>query len=192
MLYLNVRKDNSFVMSDDVTFSRSVLIKEVKNEIGKSKVKDIELFFQKGTFHLAVTIDSETVAFDLYLKNITGAGWADKPGIKRCQVKNFKAEHLEGMQIVKLKHYNLILGYYNFDSNPILVAWDAYRYLNHETNRSCYVTVDSLKRGYEKRFYEGVVSSQKCWIFTGDRFDQFLKRYIEYVDEVYLKGEKQI
>ncbi len=192
MLYLNVRKDNSFVMGEDVIFGRSALIKEVKNELRKSNAKDIQLVFQKGIFHLNATIDSGAISFDLYLKNITGAGWADKPGIKRCQVKNFKADHLGGIKIVELRHYNLILGYYNYDSNPILVAWDAYRYLKHETNRSCYVTVDSLKRGYEKKFYEGVVSSQKCWIFTGDKFDLFLKRYIEYVDEFYAKGEKQI
>ena len=90
-----------------------------------------------------------------------------------------------------ISKFNFILGYYNFDNNPIMVAWDPYRYLKHNTLRSCYVTIDTLKRGYERGFYEGVVSSQKLWVFKGEYFDTFIQKYIEYVTEYYMKGNIQ-
>jgi len=74
----------------------------------------------------------------------------------------------------------LILGYYNFDNNPIMVAWDAYRYIKHKTMRSCYITVDVLKKGYQSGYFVTNASSQKVWIFKSNYFEKFIKDYIEY------------
>lgn len=186
--YLNVKRDNSFILSEDKKFDRCALIELTKLELTKSGVKVIDFSYHKKQFYLLIEYKNEIISFDLLLKNVTGAGWVDKPGIKRCQVCNIKKEQPESLGVVANKHYNLILGYYNFDSNPILIAWDPYRYLEHRTIRSCYVTVDALKRGYGKGFYEGVVSSQKCWIFLGNYFDRFLDNYIGYILKFYLKG----
>ena len=62
------------------------------------------------------------------------------------------------------------------------MCWDAYRYLEHNTVRSCYVTVDSLKRGYIKKYYEGVDSGQKLWIFEGLYSKQFFNDYLLYLN----------
>jgi len=74
----------------------------------------------------------------------------------------------------------LLLGYYEYDDNPIWVVWDIYRYTKHNTVRSCYITVDNLLRGYKNKYLETVDSSQKIWIFTQDKFTLFLDEYNKY------------
>lgn len=188
MKYLNIKKDNSYVLSEDNVLDRNALINVSKLELSKSKIEIIDLLYSNKQFYMYIkNEDSDVIQFTMFLKNITGAGWKDKLDFKRCQVPNLKIESPDSISIVSNKHYNLILGVYLFDNNPIFVAWDPYRYLNHNTLRSCYVTVDTLKRGYEKEYYEGVVSSQKLWVFKGEKFDQFLKTYINYVSTFYIK-----
>lgn len=189
MEYLNIAKDNNIVIAEDKKYPRQALVDGTIKEINKSGSTVLSLEFAENQFSLKCVVDDKHLSFDLFLKNITGAGWKDKPYVKRCQVSNIQKKNPVKNDIVKDKHYNLILGYYNFDSNPIFVAWDPYRYLHHKTLRSCYVTVDALKRGYEKKFFECVVSSQKCWIFIGERFAEFVERYISYISDTYLKGE---
>lgn len=190
MKYLNVKRDNTYVLSEDKKYSRKELIKFVSEEIKKANVKLNALTFNKDQFLLNFALNGHELIFDIFLKNITGAGWEDKPYIKRCQVSNLKNVDPEKTKIIPNGHYNLILGYYNFDANPILVAWDPYRYFNHKTVRSCYVTVDALKRGYERGYYDCVVSSQKCWIFVGEQFSSFIEQYMDYISNVYLRGEE--
>lgn len=188
MLYMNVKKNNEYVLSEDVKFNRDELISRVLKEIAKSCFENVDLRYNNKQFWLSFDYNSNNFLFEMFLKNITGAGWKEKPDIKRCQVSNAKNEDIN-IEIINNKKYNLILGYYCFDDNPILVAWDPYRYLNHNTIRSCYVTVDTLKRGYEKGFYEGVVSSQKLWVFTGENFEKFVNRYINYISDLYLRSD---
>ncbi len=186
MDYLNINKEMSYVKGEDRKYKRQELIDYFIKEIKKSEIliKD----FKKIADHycLYVDIDNKNIIVELFIKNITGAGWENKPNIKRCQVKNFSKEDNNFSEVEN--HYYLIIGYYNYDGNPILVAWDAYRYLSHNTQRSCYVTVETLKIGYEKNIYEGVVMSQKCWAFIGSFFKEFIKKYIEYINTFYLKG----
>ena len=188
MDYLNVTKDNKFIMSEDIKYDREDLMSRTIKELKKSQIKNVKIEYKNKQFWLSFNYNDNDYYFEMFLKNITGAGWKDKPDIKRCQVSNPKNDDVD-MEIIKNKKYNLILGYYCFDDNPILVAWDSYRYLNHNTIRSCYITVDTLKRGYEKGFYEGVVSSQKLWVFTGENFDKFVSRYIKYISDLYLRSD---
>ena len=56
---------------------------------------------------------------------------------------------------------------------------------NHECQHckeEGYVTVDSLKRGYIKKYYEGVDSGQKLWIFEGLYSKQFFNDYLLYLN----------
>jgi len=119
----------------------------------------------------------------IYLRNITGAGWEDKPQFKRVQVINVRYNQPDKYISTTKNQAMFILGYYNFDNNPIFVAWDLYRYTNHNTNRSCYVTINHLLTGYEKGFYEGVAAENIIWVFKEKYFSKFIDEYIKYVLE---------
>lgn len=178
MNYLNIRRDLSYEMSNDMKFCKKELINKVLKEFEKGKM-NILCFkeLESSQIQITIKIDGIEYQFITLLKNITGAGWKEKPKIKRVQVSNIKKSLLINCN---QNAFNLIMGYYNFDDNPIIVCWDAYRYLNHNTIRSCYVSLDSLKVGYMRGFYEGVDSSQKLWVFKGEHFYEFFRSYIDY------------
>lgn len=182
MNYFNVDKNLNFVLSEDKKYSKDDLIKNVKEEFIKSGIKVIDVVkLSHSLVKMVLNFDEKTISVIMYLKNITGAGWKDKPKFKRVQVSNLKFDSPEFLTSSK-NTINLIMGYYNFDENPIIVCWDAYRYLEHNTVRSCYVTVDSLKRGYIKKYYEGVDSGQKLWIFEGLYSKHFFNDYLLYLN----------
>ena len=115
----------------------------------------------------------------MYLKNITGAGWADKPHMKRVQVSNVRKDDMDKYIDTTNNQTILILGYYNFDDNPVIVAWNAYRYVYHNTVRSCYVSVDNLMDAYKSGMAVTECSNQEIWVFKPNHFEEFLKNYIE-------------
>ena len=149
------------------------------------------MFFFYRLFLHYFKIEINEISLSLYfvIKNITASGWINKPKIKRIQIRNIKNDNPDFAIHNDNNSFNLILGYYNYDENPIFVGWDAYRYYNHNTLRSCYVSVDSLKRGYVKKYYDGIDSSQKIWIFIPKNFAMFLNNYIDYVGKELNKNE---
>ena len=128
-------------------------------------------------------IEKENEKYDifLYLKNITGAGWIQKKSIKRIQVSNVRIDSYENKIFANDSIFLLMLGYYNFDNNPIVVAWDAYRYINHKTVRSAYISVDNLVCGYQKGYLVTTDASQKVWIFDSHHLEDFLLDYKGYL-----------
>ncbi|MDD4156819.1 MAG: hypothetical protein PHY08_09635 [Candidatus Cloacimonetes bacterium] len=185
MKYFNITRNHELVLSEDIKYAQEVLKESILDSITISGL-EIVMFkeIKKSQYHLEIILDDDKYSIYFILKNITGSGWISKPKIRRIQVPNLMVTELGTVKIDEKMSLNMIIGYYNFDDNPIFVGWDAYRYYNHKTLRSCYVSVDSLKRGYEKNFYEGVDSSQKIWIFTLDCFDKYLKSYLDYINMV--------
>ena len=117
-------------------------------------------------------------SFIMFYKNITGAGWIDKPNIKRVQVTNVRKGDISKYISTSNNETLIILGYYNYDDNPIMVAWNAYHYVYHDTTRSCYVDVNTLIDGYKKGYLNTVYAKQNIWVFTSENFERFLQEYI--------------
>jgi len=182
MKYTNITKNLSFINAEDKSYSKKELIMKFEEFLMDSGYRIEKWIDNKRAPYELLVIDPEDkmIHMVVYLKNITGAGWADKLNIKRVQVSNIRI--VDPDNYVGTSNYQtlLILGYYNFDDNPIMVAWDAYRYVQHKTMRSCYVNVESLKRGYQNGYFVGTDSSQKIWVFDHDHFDKFLNNNIEY------------
>ena len=130
-------------------------------------------------YDVTVTNGKENYRLVVYLKNISGAGWKEKPHIKRVQVTNVRNDDMDKYIDTTSSETLLILGYYNFDENPIMVAWNAYQYVQHNTNRSCYVNLEHLQEGYKNGMYITTCAEQKIWVFKPESFQNFLKDYIK-------------
>lgn len=182
MDYLNIRKDNSTIVSPDKVYKKSELLTKFVDFIEHSDFKLEKWIKNSCAPYECILSDKKGNDFDLiiYLKNITGAGWSQKINRKRAQVSNVKVVSPDDYVPTSNNKSLLILGYYNFDDNPIMVAWDAYRYIQHNTMRSTYISVDNLIRGYEKGYLVTTDSSQKVWIFDSYHFEKFLNDYISY------------
>ena len=182
MEYLNIRKDLSTILSEDKVFKKKELLEKFKEFIESSGFKLKNWIKNSCAPYECLVLDQNNNVYDLiiYLKNITGAGWKDKTNRKRAQVSNIKVVSPDDYVPTSNNRTLLILGYYNFDDNPIMVAWDAYRYIKHNTMRSTYINVDNLVRGYENGYIVTTDASQKVWIFDSNHFEKFLIDYIAY------------
>ncbi len=182
MDYLNINKDNSTVLSPDKVYKKKELINKFVEFINEGSFSFLRWEKNNCAPYECVLKDKNGIVYDLilYLKNITGAGWSQKINRKRAQVSNVKVVSPLDYVPTSDNKTLLILGYYNYDDNPIMVAWDAYRYIKHNTMRSTYISVDNLLRGYEKGYLVTTDSSQKVWIFDSQHFDKFLNDYIAY------------
>ncbi len=182
MNYLNIKKDLSTVVSEDKVFKKKDLLVKFEEFVISSGFRFKCWMKNSCAPYECLLLDQDDNIYDLviYLKNITGAGWKDKINRKRAQVSNIKVVSPKDYIPTSSNRTLLILGYYNYDDNPIMVAWDAYRYIKHNTMRSTYVSVDNLLRGYKEGFVVTTDSSQKIWLFNSDYFKTFLDNYISY------------
>lgn len=158
----------------------------------KELLKKFEEFVNESNFYIINWIKIDAVPYEvllentegkkykivLYLKNITHAGWNEKPWCKRVQVDNVRFVCPDCYIDTENTQTFMILGYYNYDNNPLMVGWNAYKYVMHNTQRSCYITLDEMLEGYKKGYNVSVVSKQKVWVFTPSNFAVFLKDYI--------------
>lgn len=183
---INLLKDNTEVMSEWGKLSKTKLLDAFIEEIKKSGIYDIKIDTKSSSLFNFLTFkrDGETFEIALILKNVSSAGWAEKPRMKRVQVSNIAKIQNDELYLKLKKKVILLVGYYNYDDNPILVSWNIDQYKNHNTIRSCYVTVDSMKIAYSNNYYDGINANQKVWIYKGELFFKFLNEYVIY-------GEKE-
>lgn len=177
----NIDNSNNIeTKSMDKVYKKCELLKKFENFIILSGFTIIK-WINKNTAPYEILIKSKNdnlYRIVLYLKNVTDAGWKDKPWVKRVQVNNVRNSSPESYIYTDEKQTFMILGYYNYDNNPLMMGWKAYNYVMHVTQRSCYVTIDDMLEGYKKGYHTCIVSKQKVWIFTSENFASFLENYI--------------
>lgn len=181
MYYYNVNKQNEIISyKEDKKYSKIQLIREFENFVninGYTVVGHVDI--KSSPYVLNISKGNFIYKIIMYYKNITGAGWNDKPNIRRVQVTNVRNADINKYISTSSNSLFVIFGYYNFDDNPIMVAWNAYNFVYHTTTRSCYVSIDLLVEGYKQGFIKTCYSKQQIWIFTPDNFEMFLDDYIK-------------
>jgi len=180
--FSNINKKNEIVLNtENIVFNKNQLMGKFEEFIlvNGFKVK-IWNSIQKSPFEITINDGKSDYYLVAFLKSLSLSGWKEKPNIKRVQVPNIRKIDEKKYIDTTLKQTFVILGYYEFDDNPIMVAWNAYKFVLHNTLRSCYVNLTSLQTGYRLGYFECNDSKQKHWIFTSGNFGLFLEKYIEY------------
>ena len=180
MKYQNIYKNNEIIeQSEDKKYSKRELFEYFKSFISKCGYSIVgEIDYKSSPYIVNIKKDDKEYRLIMFYKNITGAGWIDKPNIKRVQVTNVRKGDISKYISTSNNETLIILGYYNYDDNPIMVAWNAYHYVYHDTTRSCYVDVNTLIDGYKKGYLNTVYAKQNIWVFTSENFERFLQEYI--------------
>jgi len=106
----------------------------------------------------------------IYAKNISGAGWADKPEIKRIQIKK-----LPEIPRQQKKDFYLLCGVCNYNSQSILAVWDPLNYMTHNTCCSCYVYVSSLEKAVKNGLFFGLNKGKEVMTCSYQGFGDLLK-----------------
>ena len=127
---------------------------------------------------LNVKINDGARKFDLYfiLKNISSGGWKDNLEIKRIQIGNIK----ENLVTTNKKRTHMLCGLIRYESKYILVVWNSYIYTTHNTNRSCYVHSETIKKCYETGYVFSHEFDQEIWLCDCSKFGLLIRDYISY------------
>lgn len=179
---INIDNDNNLINSNDRKYTKQEIFSSFIEIIVKAGFKVLDIKTGNPN-HIKLSDGDYEYNLVYILKNISNAGWKNKPNYKRIQVYNLKNETKDiNFNKVDDKFFVIYIGYYNFDNNPLLVVWDALRYLNHNTQRSCYVTTDMMQLAYDAGFIETIVSGQKVWISKPTKFRDMLYSISKYYE----------
>lgn len=164
---------------------------EEKSNIFLSKIELYELFksfLEKSDFNIIseenladiykVKINDTARKFDIHfmLKNVSDSGWSDNLEIKRIQVGDVKKNIVYTNKI----RTHFLCGITRYNDKNLLIVWNSYRYLNHSTNRSCYVYLESIKSAYEKGYYFTNDFDQEIWLCDEKHFNLLIRDYINF------------
>ena len=120
--------------------------------------------------------DGRKIKVHIYMKNISGAGWADKPEIKRIQVNK-----LPDIPIQRKEEFYILCGVCNYDSQDVLATWDPFNYMTHNTCCSCYVYISSLEKAASGGFFHGLNKGKEVMTCStghlGDLLREISSRY---------------
>lgn len=116
--------------------------------------------------------------FDLYfiLKNISNGGWKDNSDIKRIQIGNIK----DKLVTTNKKRTHMLCGFIRYENKYILVVWNSYLYTSHNTNRSCYVYSNTIKKCFETGYVFSHEFDQEIWLCDSSKFGLLIRDYISY------------
>ena len=126
-----------------------------------------------------VIINDGVRRFELHyiLKNISDGGWTDSyENIKRIQVGNVRDNLVSTNKI----RTHMLCGFIKYKDKHILVVWNSYRYTTHNTNRSCYVNLESIIKCYDRGYIFSNDFEQEIWLCDEKHFGLLIRDYINF------------
>lgn len=133
---------------------------------------------ESGVSSIATLLDGKPLSLHFLLKPISGGGWKEKPWVYRIQVRKLEGDEFPKNSSSSL---SLLLGACFFEGKPVIVAWNPFRFLFHETNRSCYLRLEDLLQLEEEPdgFIVSYRSSEPVSLARKDSFGKLLSRLLE-------------
>jgi len=181
MATVNINSSRELIVdSESKAYSQKEITAALNEMFTISGFEIIKITKRKSGVLLMNCLYSQKVyTFICIVRNISNSGWKEKPFIKRIQIQNLRL--IDPSLYIDTTDTStvLILGYYNFDANPLFVMWDFYQYTMHKTQRSCYVNIGTMLKAYSDGIFAATDSKQKVWAFIPTRFKEVIFKYIK-------------
>lgn len=162
------------------TLSKFELLNLFQNFVSKSKFLIIEFKDLKDSLNnfYSLIIEKENYFTELIfnIRNIGDAYLPNKPQIKRRQVGKLDFDKLP---LNEKKKISLLVGIKLINNEPVLVCWNPFFFVGHQTNRSCYVLESTMNKGLQLGFYTSEDCKTKVYVCNENNFDKLLSYYIE-------------
>lgn len=167
-------------MSDKLIITEK-LNKQQLNDIFCEFLKCSEFKIQKfdSTKNSSVVfIDDGVRKFELHyiLKNISTGGWKEIKNIYRIQIGTIKDDLVYTNRI----RTHMLCGLVKYDNKFIMVVWNSYLYTNHNTNRSCYINVESIEKCAIRGYCLVKEFDQEIWLCDKEHFGLLIRDYINF------------
>lgn len=164
------------IKGNNIFLNKTELYDCFKSFLSKSSFNILNENISPDIYNLRINDTARKFEIHFILKNISGSGWSDKDEIKRIQVGNVKKNIVYTNKV----RTHFLGGIINYNEKNILIVWNSYRYLNHETNRSCYVNLESIKTAFEKGYYYTNDFEQEIWLCDEYHFNLLIRDYINF------------
>lgn len=127
-------------------------------------------------YNLKVFKDEREITFSINLSTIKNAFLPKDPTVKRRQIG-----HLEMCEIKTITKnvISLIIGIAKICDEYVFVCWNPFYFTGHKTNRSCYVTHESLVQMKFNNYYRVKYGNTPSYLFTQSGFELFIDKFIE-------------
>ncbi len=151
------RADGSFFDGQDPrhpTDAEVLLILQTAFDQGPAWNATVTPQVQQGRYRwyqVALATYNEAIDIRVYVFKNFAFAHRDNPREKRIQITEDSHHHNADFQRPKVGPARcLLLGIYLQDVNdPIIIAWDTNRYVNHGRSRSCYASIDLVSSAYK-------------------------------------------
>ena len=126
----------------------------------------------------SLTIQKDKKIFNLTfnIRNISDAYLPNKPYIKRRQVGKLD---FDSLPLNNKTNVTLLLGLKEINGELVLVCWNPFYFVGHQTNRSCYVLESTMEKALQCGFYIGEDCKTKLYVCNETNFGKLLTQYIE-------------
>lgn len=161
-----LEKEKLYSIIEDVAQQSDCTIVRIAQSDEQSMFVPYQIHLQNG---LSMTVH-------IYAKNISGAGWSDKPEIKRIQIKK-----LPNIPRQKKNELYVLCGVCNYGGEDLLAVWDPMNYMTHNTCCSCYVYISSLEKALNTGLFHGLNKGKEVMTCSarhfGDLLNEISSRY---------------
>lgn len=139
--------------------------------IEKSNINIDYINYDKKLPSYHLNYDNKSLEIVLFIKNISDSGKGNTADKLRLQIPDISNAYFE----TEKNRLFLLCGLTYYNNKPILVIWDAKRYIYHKTSRSAYIGFADINKVYFDGFLEKYDANGQ--IFACD--DNNLKNAIE-------------
>lgn len=110
------------------------------------------------------------------IKKISSAFFPNNDNVLRIQVGPINIDSLpENSE----KEISLLIGYINYNQKEILAIWNAFYFIGHKKNRSCYLTISDLNETINNGNITSSYSGTPVYITTKERLNVVLEQFIQ-------------
>lgn len=110
------------------------------------------------------------------IKKISSAYFPNNDSVYRIQTGPIDMELLPETTINEI---SILVGYYEIENTEILALWNAFYFVGHKKNRSCYLTIENMHETIKNGDLVTSYSSTPVYITTKERTAIILDKFIE-------------
>ena len=153
-------------------YRKDMLVKEFTNFVNDSNCRSVSVLDSNGQFTRFLVVDSEGIEYRiaLFFRNIGGAGWSDKPQIKRIQIPVITLG-----QSQRKNSFSYLCGFAKYDNKSFFAFWDPENYQTHNTVCSCYIFVSSFEKANKSGAFMGLNEGKEVFLCNSIGFEIILK-----------------
>jgi len=130
----------------------------------------------KGFADLTVKRNGKPFSIHVNIRNISNACLPYDPSVMRRQVAALDVGLLPQN---KDGEVTVLLGVCEIDEKKVFAIWNAFYFVGHKTNRSCYVSANDLLKASESGLSISSYSDTPVYVATTERFAEALDKFIE-------------